>query len=144
MPRFLASSINGHLAASCLHHSLHQALDLSKSLLPNVLLEYEAQSKKFEMMQVQRRTKGPLLPAKAINGRPYSKKAFVKNETTFEVSKMDGKSTSKGNYISISLSEMTCSEYTIVKQFDSSKIDSVLLYPKILARKVAMAKNAAD
>jgi hypothetical protein len=96
------------------------------------------------MMQGQRKTKGPLLPAKAINGRPYSEKAFVKNDTTFEVSKMDGKSTSKSNYILISLSEMTCSENTIVKQFDSSKIDSVFLDPKALERKVAMAKNATD
>jgi hypothetical protein len=31
-----------------------------------------------------------------------------------------------------------------VKQFDSSKIDSVFLDPKALERKVAMAKNATD
>ena len=96
------------------------------------------------MMQGQKRTKGPLLPAKAINGRPYSEKAFVQNDTTFEVSKTEAKSTSKGNYILTSLSGMTCSEYTIVKQFDSSKIDSVFLDPKILERKVAMAKKATD
>ena len=96
------------------------------------------------MLQGQRRTKGPLIPTKTTNGRSSSEKVFVKHEMVFEASKTAVKRTSKGTRIIVFVLGATYSENAIVKQFDSSTIDSVFLDPKLLERKVAMAKTATD
>jgi hypothetical protein len=94
-------------------------------------------------MQDPKRKKGPLLHSKSSSYQTHVEKAFLKDEVTFEISKKTSQSNGKGEGCYYRIVQEHFSEHTLVKRFDSSKVESPFLTPSILERN-ATAKKAAD
>ncbi len=112
-------------------------------ITPNRKAYLASRSTETVNMQDAKQKKGPLLHPKPTNHRTHTEKALVKDEVTFEKAKKSSQSNGKGRRCHCQLLEFQCSEHIIVKQFDSSKIESPFLTPSLLERKAA-AKKAAD